>query len=130
MKRLLLILSICSFLFSFNSVACSNPCLKKLKADIKKSWRLNADSTYYTSNFEFNEKISEVYRKCLIGCSKSKVKKLFGKPSKEKEHSFEYLVTPPPTPPYYKVAFLQIDFDENGKLKYAAVFSSGVTISD
>lgn len=130
MKRLLFFLFICSFLFSFNTFACSNPCQKKLKVDIKKNWSLSADSTYYNSNFEFNEKISEVYLKCLIGCSKSKIKKLFGKPSREKEHSFEYFVTPPPTPPYYKVAFLQIDFDENGKLKYAAVFSSGVSIDD
>lgn len=130
MKIILFNLFVFLFSFNLNGEACPNSCIKKLKADIKKSWRLSADSTYYTSNFEFNEEISEVYRKCLIGCSKSKVKKLFGKPSKEKEHSFEYLVTPPPTPPYYKVAFLQIDFDENGKLKYAAVFSSGVSISD
>lgn len=110
--------------FSFQACAVGkNPCLRKLKKEVKNSWQLSGDKKYYISG-KFIYQFDSTYYECIkSGVTVQQVIKIFGEPSKplDKENRIAYLITPPPVPPNYYSTKLFFYFDSNLKLVNTSV---------
>src|ERR1043166_4006889 len=56
-------------------------CSSQLKSEIKSNWNFGKDVGYYQTNGIFVHRLDSIYKKCLVGKSKTEIIRFFGQPS-------------------------------------------------
>lgn len=122
------IIIILLFLYSCKTVdvPSSTSCnIDSLKIEIKKNWKLNTDSTFYSTNDDFYISLESNFKNCIIGSSESKIIDLFGsrfetgtvKSDSTLKSFMKYYITPPCKVQQSQCGYLIFYIGIDGKVK-------------